>query len=135
MLIILDANGVKHKWDLETEKWVVYEESEKSKETSKEESQKSTKESSEEESEEDENTTDEQRKERMFRKRKCQPGWTKLNYFTDPETVKGSSIQLKRKLEKLQFSTSSSFVKILSAWSCEFKAYFFVCQNLKCLEL
>merc|ERR1712083_170370 len=30
--------------------------------------------------------TDEQRKERMFRKRKCQPGWTKLNYFTDPET-------------------------------------------------
>ena len=48
MLMILDANGVKHKWDLETEKWVVYEESEKSKETSKEESQKSTKESSEE---------------------------------------------------------------------------------------
>ena len=85
-LIILDANGVKHKWDLETEKWVVYEESEKSKEISEEESQKSTKESSEEESEEDENTTDEQRKERMFRKRKCQPGWTKLNYFTDPET-------------------------------------------------
>ena len=92
MLMILDANGVKHKWDLEAEKWVVYEESEKSKETSKEESQKSTKESSEEESEEDENTTDEQRKERMFRKRKCQPGWTKLNYFTDPETGKGSSI-------------------------------------------
>lgn len=81
-----DANGVKHKWDLESEKWVVCEESEKSKETSKEESQKSTKESSEEESEEDENTTDEQRKERMFRKRKCQPGWTKLNYFTDPES-------------------------------------------------
>ena len=45
--MILDANGVKHKWDLETEKWVVYEESEKSKETSKEESQKS-KESSKE---------------------------------------------------------------------------------------
>ena len=52
MLIILDANGVKHKWDLESEKWVVYEEYEKSKETSKEESQKSTKESSEEESQE-----------------------------------------------------------------------------------
>ena len=77
---------MKHKWDLETEKWVVHEESEKSKETSEKESQKSTKESSEEESEEDENTTDEQRKERMFRKRKCQPGWTKLNYFTDPES-------------------------------------------------
>ena len=45
--MVLDANGVKHKWDLETEKWVVYEESEKSKETSKEESQKS-KESSKE---------------------------------------------------------------------------------------
>ena len=37
-------------------------------------------------SEEDENTTDEQRKERMFRKRKCQPGWTKANYSKDPET-------------------------------------------------
>ena len=30
----------------------------------------------------------------------------------------------KRKLERLQFSTSSSFVKIRSACSCEFKAYF-----------
>ena len=30
----------------------------------------------------------------------------------------------KRKLERLQFSTSSSFVKIWSACSCEFKAYF-----------
>ena len=30
----------------------------------------------------------------------------------------------KRKLERLQFSTSSSFVKILSVCNCEFKAYF-----------
>ena len=30
----------------------------------------------------------------------------------------------KRKLERLQFSTSSSFGKIWSACSCEFKAYF-----------
>ena len=30
----------------------------------------------------------------------------------------------KRKLERLQFSTSSSFVKIWSACSCDFKAYF-----------
>ena len=30
----------------------------------------------------------------------------------------------KRKLERLQFSTSSSFVKIGSACSCEFKSYF-----------
>ena len=30
----------------------------------------------------------------------------------------------KRKLERLQFSTSSSFVKIWSACSCEFKTYF-----------
>ena len=30
----------------------------------------------------------------------------------------------KRKLERLQFSTSLSFVKIWSACSCEFKAYF-----------
>jgi hypothetical protein len=30
----------------------------------------------------------------------------------------------KRKLERLQFSTSSSFVKICFACSCEFKAYF-----------
>ena len=30
----------------------------------------------------------------------------------------------KRKLERLQFDTSSSFVKIWSACSCEFKAYF-----------
>ena len=30
----------------------------------------------------------------------------------------------KRKLERLQISTSSSFVKIWSACSCEFKAYF-----------
>ena len=29
-----------------------------------------------------------------------------------------------RKLERLQFSTSSSFVKIWSACSCEFKTYF-----------
>ena len=86
-LFIIDANGVKHKWDLETEKWVVYEES---KESSKEESQKSKEFSEEEESEEDENTTDEQRKERMFRKRKCQPGWTKANYFTDPESGKAN---------------------------------------------
>ena len=102
--MILDANGVKHKWDLETEKWVVYEESEKSKETSKEESQKSTKESSEEEeSEEDENTTDEQRKERMFRKRKCQPGWTKANYFTDPEsgTKNSQGVQDKNSVAKI----------------------------------
>jgi hypothetical protein len=30
----------------------------------------------------------------------------------------------KRKLERLQFSASSLFVKIWSACSCEFKAYF-----------
>ena len=30
----------------------------------------------------------------------------------------------KRKVERLQFSTSSSFVKIWSVCSCEFKAYF-----------
>ena len=30
----------------------------------------------------------------------------------------------KIKLERLQFSTSSSFVKIRSACSCEFKTYF-----------
>ena len=30
----------------------------------------------------------------------------------------------KRKLERRQFSTLSSFVKILSACSCEFKVYF-----------
>ena len=33
-------------------------------------------------------------------------------------------VTAKRKLERLQFSTSSSFVKIWSACSCEFKAYF-----------
>ena len=32
----------------------------------------------------------------------------------------------KRELERLQFSTSSSFVKIWNAWSCEFKAYFWI---------
>ena len=34
------------------------------------------------------------------------------------------SLTAKRKLERLHFSTSSSFVKIWSACSCEFKAYF-----------
>ena len=33
-------------------------------------------------------------------------------------------VTAKKKLERLQFSTSSSFFKILSACSCEFKAYF-----------
>ena len=33
-------------------------------------------------------------------------------------------VQLRGKLERLQFSTSSSFVKILSACKSEFKAYF-----------
>ena len=33
-------------------------------------------------------------------------------------------VTAKRNLERLQFSTSSSFVKIWSACSCEFKAYF-----------
>ena len=32
----------------------------------------------------------------------------------------------KRKLERLQFSTSSSFVKIWNACNCEFKAYFWI---------
>jgi hypothetical protein len=32
----------------------------------------------------------------------------------------------KRKLERLQFSTSSSFFKIWCACSCEFKAYFWI---------
>ena len=32
-------------------------------------------------------------------------------------------VTAKRKLERLQFSTSSSFAKIWSACSCEFKAY------------
>ena len=36
----------------------------------------------------------------------------------------------KRKLERLQFSTSSSFVKIWSACRCEFKAYFWTFQAL-----
>ena len=36
----------------------------------------------------------------------------------------------KRKLERLQFSTSSSFVKIWSASSCEFKAYFWTFSAL-----
>ena len=36
----------------------------------------------------------------------------------------------KRKLDRLQFSTSSSFVKIWSACSCEFKAYFWTFWTL-----
>ena len=36
----------------------------------------------------------------------------------------------KRKLERLQFSTSSSFVKIWSACSCEFKARFWIFRAL-----
>ena len=74
-----DANGVKHKWDLEKKEWVKLDkENENQKEESKEES--------EEESEEDDNTTDEERKARMFRKRKAQPGFKKGDHFSDPET-------------------------------------------------
>ena len=40
----------------------------------------------------------------------------------DYVTING--VTAKRKLETLQFSTSSSFVKIWCACSCEFKAYF-----------
>ena len=69
---------------MENEKWVKFDENS----VKSDEAAKKSGESSEEESEEDENTTDEQRKERMFRKRKCQPGWTKANYFNDPETGK-----------------------------------------------
>ena len=39
------------------------------------------------------------------------------------ENVASWRYTAKRKLERLQFSTSSSFVKIWSACSCEFKAY------------
>ena len=60
--------------DLQTEKWVVYEES---KETSEKESYR------EEEFEEDENTTDEQRKEQMFQKWKCQPGCSSSGGYND----------------------------------------------------
>ena len=38
--------------------------------------------------------------------------------------IKITLLQLLRKLERLQISTSSSFVKIWSACSCEFRAYF-----------
>ena len=41
---------------------------------------------SSEESEEDDSTTDEDRKARMFRKRKAQPGWNTTNYTKDPKT-------------------------------------------------
>ena len=46
----------------------------------------------------------------------------KLQSFTD--FSKFSRSTAKRKLERLQFSTSSSFVKIWSVCCCEFKAYF-----------
>ena len=39
-------------------------------------------------------------------------------------------VTAKRKLERLQFSTSSSFVKIWSPCSCEFKAYFWTFRPL-----
>ena len=44
---------------------------------------------------------------------------TLSDFHPDP-----TNFTAKRKLERLQFSTSSSFFKIGSACSCEFKAYF-----------
>ena len=65
-----DSNGTKFKWSQDKNEWVKYVESES------------------EESEEDENTTDAQRKARMFRKRKAAPGWdnAQANYFKDPDS-------------------------------------------------
>ena len=68
-----DANGVKHRWDLENKTWVKMED-----DTAKPES--------ESESEEDDSTTDEDRKRRMMRKRKAQPGWDSTKYTKDPLT-------------------------------------------------
>ena len=71
-----DAQGAKHKWDLENNKWVKVEDN-------KDEGEKE----SEEESEEDDDTTDADRKARQFRKRKAAPGWgTAGEYLKDPET-------------------------------------------------
>ena len=47
---------------------------------------------------------------------------TLLTLFSKQQKI--VEITAKRKLEILQFSTSSSFVKIWSACSCKFKAYF-----------
>ena len=69
-----DANGVRHKWDLDKKTWIKIEEKVEAKLESSEES------------EEDDTTTDEDRKARMFRKRKAQPGWNATNYTKDPNT-------------------------------------------------
>lgn len=68
-----DANGVKHRWDLEKETWVRIEET-------------NAVSSSSSESEEDDSTTDEDRKRRMLRKRKSQPGWDSSKYTKDPSS-------------------------------------------------
>ena len=47
------------------------------------------------------------------------PGQAKIPKYTVPRHSTA-----KRKLERLQFSTSSSFVKIWSACSCKFQAHF-----------
>jgi len=68
-----DANGVKHRWDLEKKTWLKIEETK-------------AVESSSSESEEDDSTTDEDRKRRMMRKRKSQPGWDSSKYTKDPSS-------------------------------------------------
>ena len=74
-----NENGIRHKWDLEENKWVQVENNTKDNNPTKELS-------SDNESEEDDNTTDEQRKARQYRKRKAAPGWNLQNHvFTDPE--------------------------------------------------
>ena len=74
-----NENGIRHKWDLEENKWVQVENNPKDNNPTKELS-------SDNESEEDDNTTDEQRKARQYRKRKAAPGWNLQNHvFTDPE--------------------------------------------------
>ena len=50
--------------------------------------------------------------------------FTKNLCLTLPTFEFQDSCTAKRKLERLHFSTSSSFFKIWSACSCEFKAYF-----------
>ena len=49
--------------------------------------------------------------------------WDFLNNFSYRYLLYIFEVTAKRKLDRLQFSTSSSFVKIWSACSCEFKAY------------
>ena len=60
--------------------------------------------------------------------------WTNKHYHAGFSTVQivqwpakiAQCFTAKRKLERRQFSTSSSFAKIWSACSCEFKEYFWI---------